>query len=799
MTDKTRSLPLYIGLFLVSAAILHLEILQTRIFSVMLWHHVTYLVVTFTLLGFGAAGAFVAVRPSVLKGDLALKLTVHAALFAITTVGAFATLSLIDLDTVNLLQNKIQYFLLFVYYLYLIVPYFFGGLVIVMLLSAMAKDVNRLYFTNLVGSGVGCLVFLPVIGPAEGSGSIMVVVAITLVGAFCFSLARARRGAATVVSGLLIIAAIAGFFAADAIIPIEAAPSKVMSINVNKYGGKIAATKWDPLCRVDVVQGSKGGHLIYQDGDAPTALMNWRPGMELPFDHYSLSYVNFEKPKVLIIGVGGGQDIVTALNRGASSITAAEINPSIYELMTNEFAEYSSNLYTDSGAEVVVAEGRSFLRRSEETYDIIQMTGTDTYSALSSGSFVLSESYLYTLDAFDDYLSHLSDDGVVGILRFRFYPPRECHRLLAIGAEALKRHGVKEPSKHIVVVSYHREIRGFEEYEGAQIAYAIMLFKMRPFTDTEISLYEKFCTFLETQSGGYTLSYAPGIGGEKDIVDLLTAADVGAEEAFYANSRYDITPVSDDKPFFFAYHKWATVFDKITSPDYHGVIGEDPVGLYILMSVLIESIVLVALLILVPLVIFRRKGLKVPFSGRILFYFLCLGVCYLFIEIACMQKFILFLGHPTYSLSIVLFSFLVFSGFGSFFGQRFKDNPNQGIGLAVLMIAIFLVLYQFLLPEIFAYALRLETPVRMAISVVLLGPLAFFMGMPFPLGIRVIDAKAPESVPWAFGINGGASVISSVASVVLAMAAGFTTVFLVAGVLYLMAWFFFRKLSLATR
>ncbi|MHC4945997.1 MAG: spermidine synthase family protein [Planctomycetota bacterium] len=781
-----------------SAAILHLEILQTRIFSVMLWHHVTYLVVTFTLLGFGAAGAFVAVRPSMLKGDLPLKLTVHTALFGITTVGAFATLSLLELDTVNLLQNKFQYFLLFVYYLYLIVPYFFGGLVVVMLLSAMAKDVNRLYFTNLVGSGVGCLVFLPVIGPAGGSGSIMVVVAITLFGAFSFSLARERRGMATMVSGLLIIAAISGYFAADKIIPIEAAPSKVMSINVNKYGGQIAATKWDPLCRVDVVRGSKGGHLIYQDGDAPTALIDWHPDMQLPFDHYSLSYVNFEKPKVLIIGVGGGQDIVTALNRGASSITAAEINPSIYELMTNEFGDYTSNLYTDSGADVVIAEGRSFLRRSEETYDIIQMTGTDTYSALSSGSFVLSESYLYTLDAFDDYLGHLSENGVVGILRFRFYPPRECLRLLAIGAEALKRHGVEEPSKHIVVVSYHRELKGFEEYEDAKIAYAIMLFKMRPFTATEITLYEKFCTFLQTQSGGYTLSYAPGIGGEKEIVDLLTAADLGAQEAYYAHYRYDISPVSDDKPFFFAYHKWGTVFDKITAPDYRGVIGEDPVGLYILLSVLVESIVLVALLILVPLVLFRRKGLVVPCSGRIMFYFFCLGVSYLFIEIACMQKFILFLGHPTYSLSIVLFSFLLFSGFGSFFGQRFKDNPSRGIGLAVFMIAVFLVLYQFLLPEVFGYALRLDAPVRMAISVVLLAPLAFFMGIPFPLGIRVIDRHAPESVPWAFGINGGASVISSVVSVVLAMAAGFTTVFLIAGALYIMGWFFFRKLSLNT-
>jgi len=175
-----------------------------------------------------------------------------------------------------------------------------------------------------------------------------------------------------------------------------------------------------------------------------------------------------------------------------------------------------------------------------------------------------------------------------------------------------------------------------------------------------------------------------------------------------------------------------------------------------------------------------------------------LGLSYLFIEIACMQKFILFLGHPTYSLSIVLFTFLLFSGFGSFFGQRFRERPLRGIGIAVWCVGALLVAYQFLLPSIFRSALELETPLRMAICVGLLAPLAFCMGMPFPLGIRVVDQKAPQAVPWAFGVNGGASVFSSVASVLLAMAFGFTTVFLVAGVLYILGWFFFRKMSLAT-
>jgi len=479
----------------------------------------------------------------------------------------------------------------------------------------------------------------------------------------------------------------------------------------------------------------------------------------------------------------------------ASSITGAEINPTTVELMTGKYRDLTGNVYARENIKVVTAEGRSFLRRSDENYDLIQMTGTDTYSALSSGSYILSESYLYTLNAYEDYIDHLTDDGVVAVLRFRFYPPRECLRLVAIAAEALKRKGVDDPSRNILVVSYAREpkeIRG----QIVKIAYSVILCKKTPFTPKQVKKYVQFCNRKKQKGGKYKLSYAPGVeGGEQEFVNLMAAVSNGSESEFYRSYHYDLSPISDDKPFFFRYHRWKHLFDKLTAPNYQGVIGEDPVGLYILLSVLFETLLLVALLVILPLFVFRRKGLKTIFSGRIIFYFFALGISYMFIEIASMQKFVLFLGHPTYSLSIVLFSFLLFSGIGSLYGKRFEANPTRGISLAIVAIFVILVIYQFILPSVFAWGLSFTDIIRMIISVCFLAPIAFFMGMPFPLGMHIINRHCPEMVPWAFGINGGASVISSVVSIIIAMETGFTTVFLIAGLIYLAAGFFFKKIA----
>ena len=697
----------------------------------------------------------------------------------------------------DLLKNRIQYLFLFAYYAYLIVPYFFGGLVVCLCLSGMTDKVNRLYFVNLAGSGAGCLLFLPVLKWAGGAGSIFVVVALALLGAFFFALKSRSKGRA--VAAVLLCAAAFGCLPfSETLLDIQPAPSKLMSYHLNEQedAGEVIATRWDPLCRVDVVRSPGSGiNSIYQDGDAPTIMMEWEDNVHPPMDHYALGYIIKKNPKVLIIGVGGGQDIRVAMARNASSIIGAEINPTIADLMRDEFGDFTGHVYDRDPAKVHVAEGRSFLRRSDETYDVIQMTGTDTYSALSSGSYILSESYLYTVDAFEDYLDHLSDDGVVAILRFRFYPPRECMRLVAIGAEAMKRKGIEDPSKHILVVSYKRppiEVKG----QMITMAYAVMLFKKTPFTEQEIRKYEQFSR-LKKGDGGYALSYASGREGEADFMNLMAAVRAGGEKEFFAESRYEITPVGDDKPFFFRYHRWSQLFQRITAPNYQGVIGEDPVGLFILLSVFLEATVLVILLVVLPLLLFRRKGLKTSGSGSILVYFFALGLAYMFVEIGAMQKFVLFLGHPTYSLSIVLFSFLLFSGVGSLFGGRFAERPGRGIALAVTGVALLIVLYLILLEPVFAWGLAFATPVRMALSVALLAPLAFFMGMPFPLGLRVVDRKAKDLIPWAFGVNGGASVLSSVLSILIAMETGFTVVFVLAGLLYVVGWLLFRRLAVS--
>ncbi|MBU0755760.1 MAG: hypothetical protein KJ645_11515 [Planctomycetes bacterium] len=796
MTEKQRGFAVYAGLFLVSAAVLHLEILQTRIFSIMLWHHATYLVVTFTLLGFAAAGSIAAVIPSLSRGDIARKPAVFALLFGLTTIAAFWVLTRVRPDTVDLLENRFQYFILFLHYLYLLVPYFFGGLVIVFFLTRKSDQVSRVYFVNLAGSGTGCLLFFPALRFCGGAGSILVVAVLILLGAFFFILAGKGRKINLAGILFLIVATLAAIPFADEWIPILPAPSKMMSRFLEE-GSELERTVWDPLCRIDVVKTAEEDPQIFffQDGDASTSLSRCEPGQG-PRRYHTPLYELLQKPKVLVIGVGGGKDIAQALEHGASSITGVEVNESIAALMRGPYAGHSGGLYDMSGVNIVVAEGRSFLQRSEEKYDLIQMTGTDTYSALSSGSFILSESYLYTAEAFDQYLDHLTEDGVIALLRFRFFPPRETARLVAIGAEALKRRGIARPSEHILVMTFHRPpltIHG----QSVDLAYAIVLFKMSPFTQREVTVFSDFCK--QRPSARYYLSYtaSPG-GGEETFQRLLSAMDRGEEHRFYGDYPFNITPVTDDRPFFFAFHKWIDLFDQVKSPDYHGMIGADPVGLFILGTVLLETLLLSAALVLLPLFLLRRNELKVRSGGRIAFYFFALGAAYLFIEISAMQKFVLFLGHPTYSLSIVLCSFLFFSGLGSLFSRRFFDDPFKGIGWAVTGIVLLLVLYNLLIPEVFDLCLTWPVGLRKSVTVLLLAPLAFFMGLPFPLGLFILNRRASQVVPWAFGINGAASVIGSVVSIVVAMELGFSWVFAAAGLLYLAGWLVFRKVEIAS-
>ncbi|MCX7671852.1 MAG: hypothetical protein N2439_17505, partial [Anaerolineae bacterium] len=645
----------------------------------------------------------------------------------------------------------------------------------------------------LIGAGAGCLLVVAALYALPGQG----VVALAAAGAGLAALAFAagqenavarparlwhgrRRVVLLTAYVILLLALIVP--AADRIFDLYIPPSKPLHIAKDKARFPdlvLEYTGWTPFGRVDVMwqPGMKGqawglsgaykGELPEQrfiaiDAAAMTAINAWDGDREklawvnaLPS---SLVYRLKEQPNVLLIGPGGGIDVLVAWYNRPRRITAAEINPVIVEIMRGRYRTYSGGLYTDfPEIDIQVAEGRNFVARSTDAYDVIQFSQVDTWAAAAAGAYSLSENYLYTLDAFGDYLDHLTPDGMLAIGRWYFEPPGQALRLVTIGATALERIGAADPAQHFIV------IRAGDT--------ANMFMKKSPFTAEEVARIRQIAEPLYFQ-----VLYAPDMRDEagNHFADFFRAAD---KRAFYASYPLDVSPTTDDRPFFFEYYGW-TNFGTFRS------------GKLTLTVLLIQAALLSAGLILWPLWRFRvgRQGLSTRGARRFLIYFAALGIGFIFIEIGLMQRFILFLGHPVFALSVVLFALLTFSGIGSFLSNRLVPadaDPRRGQRLVIPLLAAVVVLYNLLLPPLFRAGLGWSLEARILLSALLLAPLGLLMGMPFPLGIRLVNRTNDALVPWAWGVNGCASVLGSILSVMLAQSIGFSAVMLLAVAVYL--------------
>ena len=802
------------GVALVSASVLLVQLVHTRILSPMLWHHLTYLVVTFTLLGFAAGGALLSCRPRWLMGKTSGRLSAWATAFGLATVGSYAVVTRAlpesSMDTGGLAMAAFQYSML-------ILPMVFGGMVIALALSDSRGSVGRVYAWNMGGSAFGCALYLPVLRGLGGEGAVLFAAAVTFVGAAL--LAADRRGFKLLGGALAVVSVCLAYMAPTSVFEVPVAVNKVMSQTM-KFDPRLRVemTRWDPICRLDVVgpgpEFPDEERVVYQDGDAPTVMfMGARHLVTDLAGKEGLGYLLFQDtaPKVLAIGVGGGIDILQAkaprsFPDGSSvDFTGVELNGTTASLMRNEYREATADRYFLPGVTIHVDEGRSWLRRSDEKYDLIQMTGTDTYSALSSGSYVMSESYLYTAEAYDDFLAHLTPDGVIGVMRFRFDPPRETLRLAAIAVDALRRDGAEHPEQHFVVIGWEGKEYTTPDGRVEGLGYAAVLIRKRPFTPREVAMYQELCAARPM----FSIMYAPGVDVGGEFPDFFAAVEDGAEEDFRDRYLYNLDPVTDNNPFFFRYHRWQNVLptlfgldpeasESLVAPatgdeklaevgtEYLEIIGEKPIGLLMLLTVLGQSVLLVALLVLVPLLVFRRDGLKVPGSARWVLYFCGLGAGYILIEVAAMQRFVLFLGHPGYAITVVLISFLIFSALGAAVAGK-SDDPRRTLRRALVAVLLLLLVFVLALPALFDAALKLPIAMRIAITVLSLAPMAFFMGMPFPSGLAIVQRQASQLVPWAFGVNGGASVLASIIGILLAMWGGFSMSFAAAGIAYLLA------------
>ena len=792
--NQTNQLYFNTGFFLLSTAVLLLELAQARVFSVMLWHHLSYMVITIALLGFGCAGTIVCVWWRQLSANPQKTILYCCCLFSLFTVLSFFTVIRIPLCTLKF--GFFNLIIVFLYYLLFFLPYLAAGIVVSLVMSTAVKKVNLLYCINMTGSGFGCLCMIILISPLGGEATIMVSALLSSIAALFFSLGKAAKTKFCLL-GLSIVMAIFTCFASR-IFPVSPAPYKALSVyqkNKTMFPGlKTEFSKWNAISRIDVVSANKTSgqtHVLelnrenknlLVDGDAYTAIenhpvKNYLTDGRPAFHMYTVPYMIKKNPRVLIIGLGGGNDVFTAQLMGASRITGCEINNLISDLVKNRYSKFVGDIYNKKNTKIYTAEGRSFVRRSKEKYDLIIMTAVDTWAGLSSGAYVLSENYLYTKDAFFDYMDCLDEDGLLCITRLFFSPPREVLRLVSTAARVLSDRGILNPAHHIAVVSV----------VGGGLA--AVLVKKTPFTEQELdTLIQDRYYDPEAKivfAGGRPLEKLnPGLMGEnlsllktraKPFHKLFQSWKTGKQDAFFNSYLFDITPVTDNSPFFFEFYRWKNFFLDMKGAGFGGWGGDTirPVALLILGGSVIQALFLSFVFILGPLLLFKRQKIRFKRKAFFITYFLCLGFAYMVLEIVLMQKLVLFLGHPIYSISVVLSSFLVFSGVGSLVSGQFKWDEKKTVFFSIIFIVIYGSILVFGLQKIITVFIEHELIARAAIVWLVLFPLAFFMGMPFPAGLKAGARVAPELVPWAIGINACASVTASILIIVIAMGVGF--------------------------
>jgi spermidine synthase len=783
------SRPPFIAIGLLSASVLAYEVLLTRLFSIVLWHHFAYMIISAAMLGYGASGTALTLLKEKIAPHFGAAYVAAAAALAILMPAAFLLAQQVPFNPLELLWDETQPLKLLAVYLLMMLPFFCGGFGIGLMFAHFGRQASRVYASDILGAGAGSLGVMVVLFLAPPSQVLAALTVLVLLAAAVavVELKLRPRWLMELFIGLALLAALAlpG-------IPVHPSPYKDLSQALDISGARVVEERSSPLGQVTVVENTRvplrdapGMSLnaltepppqlgVYVDGNGPSALTQFN-GDLAPLAYLdqltsALPYHLLQQPRVLVLGAGAGSDVLQALSHNGMAVDAVELDRNVIDLVRSRFGDYAGNLYNRPGVHVHAAEARGFVNAGREGYDLIQLALLDSFGTAAAGLYGLSENYLYTVEALQAYLNRLTPGGMLAVTRWLTLPPRDALKLFATAVSALEREGVSKPARRLAM------IRGWKT--------VTLLVKNSDFTAAEIAALKKFC-----RMRSFDVAYYPGMrASEANRYNQLAQPDFydGAVELlgpqrqqFIDQYKFYIEPATDDRPHFFRFFKWDAAAEIFALREQGGMPLLDW-SYPLLVATLLQAIAASVLLIVAPLALSRcRRTLP---GARVALYFLAIGFAFMFMEIAFIQKFVLFLSHPLYAVAVVLCAFLVFAAVGGWLAGR--AQASNGVTVAVMAMGTVAVIYLAVLPDLFQALLHLPDAAKIAISVLLIAPLAMCMGVPFPTGMRRLADTCEAAIPWAWAINGFASVVGAVLATLLAIHLGFAAVIMLAVLIY---------------
>ncbi len=790
--------PPFISVVMLSASALGSEILLMHLFSVIRYHHFAYMVISLALLGYGMSGTILFILREHLSRYYSQVYLGCIVLFGITVVGAFLLAQEIPFNGEEIFWDRWQIVYLVAQFFLLSLPFFFAATAIGLTLSVYPDDITAIYGCDLAGAGVGTFLVLLVMFVFLPIGGLVFICCLglfaALIGLWEMNFPRPGR----VVAGVLGLAVIVGVVGGKSELKISQYKSLMNQLRVE--GSRVVERFSSPLGFLHVVENNKIP-FRHAPGLSLNALQEPLPQMAVFTNGDNVSVIT-EKPKTweelgyfdqitsalpyniakikngLFLGVGGGADIIGALSHGGAEITGVELNPQMISLLLGKYAEYSG---FGSIFDPIIYSGdmRGFIDQNKKKFDLIQLSMVDSFSPSTSGLYSVNENYLYTVEALQGYLEDLSTGGILSITRWIKNPPRDTLKLFATAVEVLKKTGVEKIEQRLLL------IRSWQT--------STLLIKNSDFSLVEIRDAEKFCN-----ERGFDISYSFLVTEDQvNSYNVLkypmffrgTQALVSEQAKLYIeNYKFNILPPTDDQPYFHHFFKWSS-FKEILSLRNQGGAALVESGYLVLLVSLVVATILSFVLIVAPLALCKRLSIRHHHGWSlksVVSYFFLAGLVFFFMEIAIIQRFTLYLHHPVYSVTVCLGTFLIFAGAGSSLSKKLRAEwgAQKVMLLSTTGVACLGLAFICFLSDLFSITSSFTLTARMACSVALISPLALMMGMPFPLGLGCLSDDGKEMIPWAWGINGCASVVGAMSATLIAIHWGFSSLLFVAIIIY---------------